>query len=256
MRALGFYVSDFHGGSEGFSDRDLDRLIERGAIEVVDLPSAGGAANKAAEPENEITTARSGAACRVRSRNSSKATSEGNSTPLHHRSPTRLWERRKQPLVTDDTTSRQRRVESWWSGMSESRKSASRGGFGALFAEAESHVDFWEEEAIIRFTEDVCLAMERAGLSKAELARRLGTSNAYVTKVLRGNANFTLKTMARLAIALDSELRMRLAPRESRTHWFDELAFKGAREYLVENTETTAVGATRKALDENWSIAA
>lgn len=83
MRALGFYVSDFHGGSEGFSDRDLDRLIERGAIEVVDLPSAGGAANKAAEPENEITTARSGAAGRVRSRNSSKATSE-RATP--HRS--------------------------------------------------------------------------------------------------------------------------------------------------------------------------
>jgi len=38
MRALGFCISDFQSGSEGFSDRDFDRLIERGAVEVVDQP--------------------------------------------------------------------------------------------------------------------------------------------------------------------------------------------------------------------------
>lgn len=62
--------------------------------------------------------------------------------------------------------------------------------------------------------------------------------------------------MARLAIALECELRMHLAPRESRTHWFDELTFRGASEYRVVSTETAGIAATREALDENWSIVA
>jgi plasmid maintenance system antidote protein VapI len=105
--------------------------------------------------------------------------------------------------------------------MNESKAHSRGSGFGALFEEAEKRVEFWEEDAIISFTEDVCLAMERAGVSRAELARRLGTSQAYVTKVLRGNANFTIKTMGRLAVALDSELRVHLAPRKSHTYWLD-----------------------------------
>lgn len=99
--------------------------------------------------------------------------------------------------------------------MSKSNGVRSDRGFADLFREAESHSDFWEEQAIITFTEDMCLAMERVGISKAELARRLGTSQAYVTKILRGNANFTLRTMARIALALDSELHTHLVPRDS-----------------------------------------
>jgi transcriptional regulator with XRE-family HTH domain len=87
-------------------------------------------------------------------------------------------------------------------------------GFAQLFAEAERHVEFWEELAIVGFAEDVWLAMERQGLCRAELARKLGTSQAYVTKVLRGNANFTIRSMARLAMALDMELRVELVPKQ------------------------------------------
>jgi ribosome-binding protein aMBF1 (putative translation factor) len=88
-------------------------------------------------------------------------------------------------------------------------------GFAELFAEAEKYPDYWAELAIIGFTEDVWAAMESKGLSRAELARRLGTSQAYVTKVLRGNVNFTLRSMARLAMALDMELSARLQPRRA-----------------------------------------
>lgn len=129
-------------------------------------------------------------------------------------------------------------------------------GFADLFREAESHSDFWEEETIISFTEDVCVAMERAEVSRAELARRLGTSQAYVTKILRGNANFTLRTMARIALALDSELRTYLAPRESRTHWVDELAFGKANEYEVASEATVNGSAAGEGYDENWAVAA
>lgn len=76
MRALGFCISDFQSGSEGFSDRDFDRLIERGAVEVVDQPSAGGPAKKAADPKKGSGAALADGAGRVGPGNSSKAISD------------------------------------------------------------------------------------------------------------------------------------------------------------------------------------
>ena len=76
----------------------------------------------------------------------------------------------------------------------------------------------------IQFTEELCRVMAKRGISRAELARRAGTSPAYITKILRGSTNFTLATMAKLAQALGMEVRLHLAPRGSRTIWKDELS--------------------------------
>ncbi|HVF60486.1 MAG TPA: helix-turn-helix transcriptional regulator [Thermoanaerobaculia bacterium] len=85
--------------------------------------------------------------------------------------------------------------------------------FPDLLKEAERHEDYWVAGAILAFTEDLTRAMEREGVSRAELARRLGATPAYVTKILRGNVNFTLATMVRLARALGAELHVQLSPR-------------------------------------------
>lgn len=86
--------------------------------------------------------------------------------------------------------------------------------FQGLFARAEETEAYWSERAVLRATEEICIAMERAHVSRAELARRLGSSPAYVTKILRGNANFTLETLARIAFVLSSELQFSLVPRK------------------------------------------
>jgi transcriptional regulator with XRE-family HTH domain len=44
--------------------------------------------------------------------------------------------------------------------------------------------------------------MATQGMTKAELSRKLGTSPAYVTKILRGNANFTLDSLVQIGRAL------------------------------------------------------
>lgn len=93
----------------------------------------------------------------------------------------------------------------------------SKRSFRDLFAEAERDPAYWTERAVLRATEEICLAMEREKISRAELARRLGTSPAYVTKVLRGKANFTLATLARIAYALEGEFKFQLSPRDHRT---------------------------------------
>jgi transcriptional regulator with XRE-family HTH domain len=84
--------------------------------------------------------------------------------------------------------------------------------FPELFDEAERHEDYWVAGAILAFTEGLARVMEREGVSRAELARRLGATPAYVTKILRGNVNFTLATMVRLARALGAELQVQLTP--------------------------------------------
>ena len=82
--------------------------------------------------------------------------------------------------------------------------------FSELYERAEEHEDYWLAGAILEFTEAVVREMERQGISRTDLARRLGTTPAYVTKILRGKVNFTLATMMRLARALDSEMHVQL----------------------------------------------
>ena len=53
--------------------------------------------------------------------------------------------------------------------------------------------------------------MEAAGVSHAELARRLDVSPSYVSKVMRGPANLSLATLSKLAHAVGCALELRLA---------------------------------------------
>lgn len=86
----------------------------------------------------------------------------------------------------------------------------------------------------LTFTEELSRVMEEKGVTRAELARRAGTSPAYITKILRGTTNFTLATMAKLARALGTDVRLHLAPKGAQTVWKDSLrapsAWPGARE--------------------------
>jgi len=47
-------------------------------------------------------------------------------------------------------------------------------------------------------------------MSRADLARQVGVSRGYITKVLRGSGNVTLETMVKLSRAVGSELDIRL----------------------------------------------
>ncbi len=86
------------------------------------------------------------------------------------------------------------------------------GRFQEMVAEAQATPEFWAEGAILEFTEALWARMEEEKVSRAELARRLGTSKAYVTKVLGGNANFTLHSLAKLAFAVGGKVRISIEP--------------------------------------------
>lgn len=64
------------------------------------------------------------------------------------------------------------------------------------------------EAAKFDISEHIFSVMEGQGVSKANLARKLGKSRAYITKILQGNANFTLESLVRIARALECRLDM------------------------------------------------
>ncbi len=59
-----------------------------------------------------------------------------------------------------------------------------------------------EEELILEVTEAVSVVMEKEGISKAQLAKRLGKTKGFISQLLSGGRNLTLRTLAGLVDAL------------------------------------------------------
>lgn len=73
-----------------------------------------------------------------------------------------------------------------------------------------------QEELILGVTEAVCEILEREGLTQAELARRLGKTKGFVSQVLAGDRNLTLRTIADIADALELRAELQLVARPRR----------------------------------------
>ena len=54
--------------------------------------------------------------------------------------------------------------------------------------------------------------MKEKGLTKTELARRMGVSKSNLSNMLNTQPNMTLETIARFELALDATLEFRLVP--------------------------------------------
>jgi len=63
-----------------------------------------------------------------------------------------------------------------------------------------------EEEFILKLTEKLCELMEERGITRAQLAKQLGTSRAFISQLLNGSRNMTLRTFFRLSSSLGNEV--------------------------------------------------
>jgi transcriptional regulator with XRE-family HTH domain len=72
------------------------------------------------------------------------------------------------------------------------------------------------EELILEVTEALVAAMAQQKLTKAQLASRLGKSPAFVTQILNGGRNLTLRTIAEVADALGADIHFDVIPQMSR----------------------------------------
>jgi transcriptional regulator with XRE-family HTH domain len=60
-----------------------------------------------------------------------------------------------------------------------------------------------QERLITQVTEAIWKEMEDAGVSKTELSSRMGTSKGYISQILSGSRNMTLRTLADICFALN-----------------------------------------------------
>lgn len=91
----------------------------------------------------------------------------------------------------------------------------------AQLAEARESHEYRKESVILDFTEELVARMEDLGLSRSDLARKLDASPAYVTKILRGNANFTLDSLVKIAHAVGCQLSTHLTPCDREVMWIE-----------------------------------
>ena len=66
---------------------------------------------------------------------------------------------------------------------------------------------FEQERAILEMTELILERMQEAGVSRSQLAERLGKSKSFISQILDGSANMTLRTVSDLFSALGRRIR-------------------------------------------------
>jgi transcriptional regulator with XRE-family HTH domain len=79
---------------------------------------------------------------------------------------------------------------------------------------AEAQVDEELSQLVTQLTNEINWHMHQRGLTRADLAGRMGVSPGRVSQVLSGGENLTLRTLASLATALDGRFELSLRPRE------------------------------------------
>lgn len=92
-----------------------------------------------------------------------------------------------------------------------------------------------QETLITEATEALWIALERAGINKSELAERLGATKGYVSQVLSGSRNMTLRTLSDICFALGATPHVRVSV-ESDDRWqFEDeepITFEPCRRHL------------------------
>lgn len=63
-----------------------------------------------------------------------------------------------------------------------------------------------QEELILGVTEAILEKMQQRKISKSRLAELMGTDKSYVTQLLRGSRNMTLRTISDICFSLDCEV--------------------------------------------------
>ena len=72
-----------------------------------------------------------------------------------------------------------------------------------------------EEELILQVTEALSEAIEQGGITKVELARRLGKTKGFVSQILAGGRNLTLRTIADVADAMECRVQLQVHARNT-----------------------------------------
>jgi len=83
----------------------------------------------------------------------------------------------------------------------------------------DNDLDYITEDRKIEFAVNLEKFMERRDISRSDLAAKVETSPAYVTKVLRGDGNLTMETMVKFTHAVGGCLQIQITENHEDVQW-------------------------------------
>lgn len=105
-----------------------------------------------------------------------------------------------------------------------------------------------QERVLVDATELVCTAMDFRRMNRTQLAEKMGRSKAYVTQILRGNQNLTLRTLTDVFYAMNCRLVMVAAT---------EAGFIFSRQWnMTQQIPSAVVPSERVCPAQEWGMAA
>lgn len=115
----------------------------------------------------------------------------------------------------------------------------------AEFIAARKQSDsYWVESAKLDFSIEMEKKRKRARLSYADIAEKIGSSPAYITKIFRGDANFTIESMVKLAKATGGKLDIKIIDGNAKVDssvWLGKLVAQVAANQIHTPVTTSAV---------------
>jgi transcriptional regulator with XRE-family HTH domain len=124
--------------------------------------------------------------------------------------------------------------------------------FVKLFQNSEKRPAFIAADTCLRIAIDIEAMMKKKNINNTQLAKLLDCSKPYITKVLKGDANLTINTLAKLSIALDCELTTRLEARgtakqvKQLAEIFEEMSQLKSQVSLINSQWNSLMGATKQ----------
>lgn len=121
--------------------------------------------------------------------------------------------------------------------------------------------DEWEfHKYAFDIADQIYELMEKADINKTELAEKLGSSKAFVSKVLRGDANMTMRTLIKIVFALDGEVNTKIVSSHQQVQWLGHVKTQD-KKVSCENiykkyNQILELGRVRGAEDASAAIAA
>jgi transcriptional regulator with XRE-family HTH domain len=121
----------------------------------------------------------------------------------------------------------------------------------------EFHKLLAQEELILEVTETICDILENENISRKELADRLGKSKGFISQLLNGGRNLTLRTVADNFHVLGYKVTLTAHKKEVKRQESNVIEFRTAdtqRKKPVENWEELEVPPADNDLDKISAI--
>lgn len=117
--------------------------------------------------------------------------------------------------------------------------SKGRYSFTKGLARAKTRPAYYEEGLFLDVASRIIDIMDAHGVTRSELARRLNVSPAYITKMLRGHANLSLESLAKVAYAIGFKWECVLIPKDAKVDVLSLTYESGAS--AIQRVETATI---------------